>query len=54
VLTSYNFIAARLKSASALTRDGIEREFKRLEEIAAQGLSETSVMGAICRTARWP
>ncbi len=35
MLTSYNFIAARLKSASALTRDGIEREFKRLEEIAA-------------------
>jgi hypothetical protein len=36
VLTSYDFIAARLKSASALTRDGVEREFKRLEEIAAR------------------
>jgi hypothetical protein len=33
VVTSYAFVASRLKSAGRLTRDGIEAEFKRLDEI---------------------
>jgi hypothetical protein len=36
VLTSYAFIAARPKSANMLTRDGIEGEFKRRDEITAR------------------
>lgn len=36
VVTSYAFMAAQLKSASMLSHDGLEAEFKRLDEIAAR------------------
>ncbi len=36
VVTSYAFMAAQLKSARMLTRDGVEAEFRRLDKIAAR------------------